>query len=52
MKLILQSKLLLNLKSSGQEVLIQIISSSNNREVDMKIYYPLNYYYQFFLFQT
>ena len=39
---------LVNLKSSGLEVLFRIISSLNYREVDLKIYNPQNDYYQVF----
>ena len=39
---------LVNWKSSGLEVLFQIISSLNYREVDIKLYNPKNDYYQFF----
>ena len=44
----LQSNLL-NVKSSGLEILFRMISSSSYREVDMKIYNPKNDYYYFFL---
>ena len=42
---------LVNSKSSGLDILLGIISCSNNREVDKKYKTPKNYYYQccFFL---
>ena len=47
---------LVNVYSLGLEVLFQIISSSNYREVDIKIYIPpppkKKKFYHFFLYQT